>query len=143
MKRLIAVALVLGPLGLAACGGTSNAPPAMDDAMLRDLEAVQASAIEMAPGAERQQVVSAIEQTGRAQPRPTAPKPRAPQVAANVAQQQEPAPTPDPIVTQPAPVATAPTASRPAGPPKVSPPPPGGYKTVGEVIRNAPFPIKP
>jgi hypothetical protein len=115
----------------------------MDDAMLRDLEAVQASAIEMAPGAERRQVVSAIEQTGVSQPRPTAPKPRAPQVATSVAQQQEPAPTPDPVVTQQAPVATTPTATRPTGPPKVSPPPPGGYKTVGEVIRNAPFPIKP
>jgi len=130
-------------IALAACD--REAPGSMDDAMRRDLEAVQAGTIEMAPAGDGQRVVSAIEQTRRAQPQPKAPTPapRAPDVAREVAQNPEPEPTPDPVMTAPAPTSTEPVATRPSSTPRVSPPPPGGYKTVGEVIRNAPFPIKP
>jgi hypothetical protein len=128
-------------IALAACDRA--APGSMDDAMRRDLEAVQAGTIEMAPAGDGQKVVSAIEQTRRAQPQPRTPAPRAPDVAREVAQNAEPEPAPDPVSTAPAPTSTEPVATRPSSAPRVSPPPPGGYKTVGEVIRNAPFPIKP
>ena len=54
----------------------------------------------------------------------------------------ERAEAPAPRVTQPAPAAQS---SRPVvfDANVIAPPPPGGYKTVDEVIRNAPFPIKP
>lgn len=133
---LVPMAMVL----ISACNAAGG-DPSMDDAMRRDLEAVQAGTM-LAPVGEGQKVVSAIEQTGKTQPRPTAPKPKAPPSASEVAQHDEPAPLPEPLVTQTAPV-SGPAATRPTSTPRVSPPPPGGYKTVGEVIRNAPFPIKP
>ena len=116
-------------VALVACGQQST----VDDALKADLESAAAATIEMAPRGTGTQVVSAIESKNPTQPRVTpvrqvkaparAPKPETPQV------------------TQAA--APEPTATRPTTTPAVSPPPPGGYKTMGEVIRNAPFPIKP
>lgn len=138
LKQLVPLAATMALM--AACNASRD--DAMDDAMRRDLEAVQAGTM-LAPSAPGQQVVSAIERTGTAQPRPTAPRPKAPPSTAQPDNSDQPAPTPDPVVAQQAPVSNEPAASRPTSTPKVNPPPPGGYKTIGDVIRNAPFPIKP
>ena len=114
---------------LAACGGSTP----MDETMRADLEAASAATIELAPRGQGQQVVSAIESRTPRQPqvapvrRVTGPAPEAPPETPEVTQVSDPAPA----------------AARPSSKPAISPPPPGGYKTVGEVIRNAPFPIKP
>jgi hypothetical protein len=116
---------VAATLLLVACGGQ----PSMDDAMKRDLEAASAGSIELAPRA-GQQIVSASELVPQAKPVVTKTR-------------RVPAPAPKPHTPQVAPTSNEPTAPRPVSTPKVSPPPPGGYKTIDEVIRNAPFPIKP
>lgn len=128
-QRIQAGVLAAAALFIVACGRGAS----MDDAMRRDLEAASAGTIELAPKS-GQQVVSAAELVPQAKPLVTATK-RAPAPA--------PTPTPNPRTPQAAPVSNEPSATRPVSAPKVSPPPPGGYKTVDEVIRNAPFPIKP
>lgn len=100
--------------------------------MKRDLEAASAGSIELAPSAASTNVVSAIESKQPVVPRVTTTR-RAP----------APAQTPPPVTPQVTNTNTDPIATRPATRPAVSPPPPGGYKSVNEVIRNAPFPIKP
>ena len=115
-------------LALAAC----KAAPDMDEQMRQDLQAASTSSFELAPAGQGLKVVSAIEQAPQALPKPhvthkPAPQTRAPRPTPRVAEQTEPA-------------ATAPK-TLPAS--SVSPPPPGGYKGLGDVIRNAPFPIKP
>ena len=138
---LAATALV----ALAACGGKST-QTAVDAELQRDLQLAGSGAgIELLPTASRTAIVSAIEQNGVAEPAPAptrtkapaarpAPQRAAPQprVAPRVA--RTPTPQPGRQVERPRPVFDANV---------ISPPPPGGYKTVDEVIRNAPFPIKP
>ena len=136
---LTGIALAGTALALAAC----DRAPDVDAQLKKDLEAASAGAIELAPRGTATTVVSGVEQMQRAQPRPTAPRPKAPPAEREVAQSPDPMPTPDPVVVQQAPVRNEPAASRPTNTPRVQPAPPGGYKTVGEVIRNAPFPIKP
>lgn len=132
--------LVVAASALVACTATSE----VDEQLRKDLEAASAGPIELAPMGVGTKVVSAVEQPQRAQPRPTAPRPKAPPMeSSRVAQTPDPAPMPGARVVQQAPVSNEPTAVRPTSTPRVQPPPPGGYKTVGEVIRNAPFPIKP
>lgn len=116
-------------LALAAC----DRAPAVDEDLKKDLEAASAGAIELAPMGTGTKVVSGVEQVKRTQPKTAAAPPKSPPVERAVAQTQDPSPTPS----------AEPAAVRPTSAPKVQPPPPGGYKTVGEVIRNAPFPIKP
>jgi hypothetical protein len=111
----------------AACGSQSS----VDDALRRDLEAASAGSIELAPKGS-QQTVSATELVPLSKP-----------VVSNTRRAEAPAPRPKPRTPQVAPATEEPSAPRPVSTPRVSPPPPGGYKTVGEVIRNAPFPIKP
>ncbi|MGH7638276.1 MAG: hypothetical protein ACREOK_11550 [Gemmatimonadaceae bacterium] len=128
MRKLIPVLLI----ATAACGRQSSP---MDEALQRDLRAASAGTIELAPHTPGTQVVSPIESK-----RPPA-QPR----VAPVRRVSGPAPTPEAETPQPTRTAESnePTAKRPTTTPAVQPPPPGGYKTVGEVIRNAPFPIKP
>jgi hypothetical protein len=129
---------------LAACGGESASVQAGGD-LQRDLELAKGEqGIELIPAGTPTAVVSAIEQTGVAEPAPAPTRVRAPR------------PTPRPaapkarVVRRPAPAPVTARAEQPAPRPRptfdanvISPPPPGGYKTVDEVIRNAPFPIKP
>jgi hypothetical protein len=127
--------------GLVACGGKSAPVQASDD-LQRDLQLASGSGIELLPNAARTTVVSAVEQTGTAEPAPSPTKARTP-VARPKTRRTPPrqAPvrsTPPPRVSSPAP-RPSPTFDANV----ISPPPPGGYKTVDEVIRNAPFPIKP
>jgi hypothetical protein len=133
-------------VALAACSGKST-PAQADGELQRDLQLATGSGIELLPNAPRTAVVSAIEQAGTAVPAPSPTKVRAPRP-----KPRRVAP-PARVVTRPAPThpPSAGTRSRPEPRPSsptfdanvISPPPPGGYKTVDEVIRNAPFPIKP
>jgi hypothetical protein len=118
-------------LALTAISAGCSRSPEMDAQMKADLDAASTATLELAPRGPSTKVVSAIESR----------KPTRPAVA-SVRKSVAPARTPRPET--PTVVATEPVAKAPApAPPKVQPPPPGGYKTVGEVIRNAPFPIKP
>jgi hypothetical protein len=103
----------------------------VDDALKRDLEAASAGSVEMAPRS-GQQIVSAAELVPVSKPAVT----KARRVPA-------PAQKPTPVTRQAAAASNEPSAPRPVSTPQVSPPPPGGYKTIDDVIRNAPFPIKP
>jgi hypothetical protein len=111
----------------AAVGAACSRAPEMDDDMKRDLQAASAGSIELAPQGQAVRTVSALEQN-----RPATPK------VAPVRQVRAPARTPPTQQVQNDPIAPAPVST-----PKVQPPPPGGYKTMNDVIRNAPFPIKP
>jgi hypothetical protein len=86
--------------------------------------------MELAPNGGGQRVVSAIEQLPHNQPKPATTR----RVAA---------PAKAPEKTQTAQSSTDPAATRPVQRPAVNPPPPGGYKTIDEVLKKAPFPIKP
>ena len=132
MRKLHPIVLVATLATLVACG-PGSAP--MDEALQRDLQAASAGAIELAPRTQGTQVVSSIE----------AKRPPAQPRVAPVRRVSAPAPTPEPETPQETRTAESnePTAKRPTSRPAVQPPPPGGYKTVNEVIRNAPFPIKP
>ena len=106
----------------------------MDEDLQADLQAATASTIELAPRGQGTRVVSAHEPKQPTQPKVTP-----------VRRVTRPAPEPQPETRQPTRTAETnePAAARPTSTPAVQPPPPGGYKTVNEVIRNAPFPIKP
>jgi hypothetical protein len=139
-RYFIRIAPLAATLAFAACARE----PEVDAQLQADLQAASAGSIELAPIGSGTKVVSNVEQVPRVTPRPTAPRPKAPPSESNrVAQSEDPAPTPEPRVVQQAPVNSEPVAVRPTSAPRVQPPPPGGYKTTGEVIRNAPFPIKP
>jgi hypothetical protein len=128
MRKLTSGTLICAALAVAACGRT----PEADDDLKRDLEAASATTIELAPSGPRTSVISAIESKQPIQPRVTP-----------VRQTIAPARTPPPVTPQVVRTSNEPAATRPATRPAVQPPPPGGYKSVNEVIRNAPFPIKP
>jgi hypothetical protein len=134
MRRALRLVVPTALLVAAACG--EQASP-IDDSLRRDLDVVGAQAVELAPAGRRTQVVSAIEQTGTPEPAPkrtAAPTPRrAKRAPAPVRTVERPEPAPAPVVEP----------TRVAEPPAPERPPRGGWKTVGEVIRNAPFPILP
>lgn len=120
-------------LALTALSAACSRSPDMDAQMRADLDAASTATVELAPRGPSTKVVSAIESRNPVQP-----------VVAPVRKTVAPARTPRPetptvVVEEPVAKAPAPAPSTP----RVQPPPPGGYKTVGEVIRNAPFPIKP
>ena len=130
--------------GFGACGGKS-APVQANGDLQRDLQlAASQQGIELVPNASRTQIVSAIEQTGTAEPAPSPTKARAPVARPKPRRvappprvvSRGPSPTPERQVERPSP---RPTFDANV----ISPAPPGGYKSIDEVIRNAPFPIKP
>jgi len=91
----------------------------------------KAKTVSRAPNANRG-MRAPVKSATKATPVAAAPAPRAP----------EPAPSEEPRVER-APEPT-PAQSRPQAPvPSRQPEPRGGWKTPGEVIRNAPFPINP
>ena len=150
MTRHLRYAAALAALAIAAaCGKPTGS--ALSDDLQRDLDQAGGSGIELAPSASaRTQVVSAEEQ-GRverrrsAAPRPTSNAARAVPVARTSS-------APEPRVPTSAP-ADPPTTVEAAPPPAPAGPRPqpnvptqqrrGGYKSVGDVIRDAPFPINP
>ena len=154
-RRVGFVAAASALLGVAACGNSSKP---MDDGLKKDLAAAQ-SGNGLAPGASAQLVISAdeagptaapVRTSHRPVPKPT-PRP-APRLASNRSVQVQ-APTPQPVVTEPAPSAPAPVMD-PAPVRQVEPPPlppanrtgqdrqKGTYKTEAEIFRQMPW-IKP
>ena len=152
----LATALVLG-----ACSRSTPEQPLADD-LQRDLAMTAGTAVELAPKSGGQQIVSAIE---RMDPIPTparqrvgravdGPGPKSPAVKKVEVGLSEPSPeitaqVPVPVadtVTQTAgdtPTESPVGAGRPTPVPTQRRAPAGGWKTPGEVIRNAPFPINP
>ena len=144
-SRLIAAAVSLAA-ALAACGRTA---PATDAALQRDLDLAKGQGLELAPQGSARSALSADELSppgtrarSTAQQLSKAPAPAHMTPARTeprvVPEQQTPAPQSRDSV-----VATAPATPRPSAAGAISPPPPGGYKTMGELIRKAPFPINP
>ena len=151
-SRFIAVSIGLATL--AACG---RGTPSTDAGLQRDLDLAKGQGLELVPQGSARSTLSADELSpsgNRAPstaervsktpaPRQAAPARSQPQVAEpqaaapQVAQQQTPEPQAHDSV-----VATARATPRPSAD-AISPPPPGGYKTMGELIRKAPFPINP
>ncbi len=150
-SRFIAVSISLA--ALAACGRGS---PSTDAGLQRDLDLAKGQGLELVPQGSARATLSADELSPSGNRAPStaqrvskipaprlAPARRQPQVAEpqvaepQVAQQQTPEPQAHDSV-----VATAPATPRPSAD-AISPPPPGGYKTMGELIRKAPFPINP
>jgi len=116
----------------AGCGRAA----AMDDGMKEDLQAASAATMELAPVAGGQKVVSAIEQTPR--PETAQRAPHGPSQAET--ESHTPNPQRQDCSQQ---VADGPAAQKPLPASSVRPAPPGGYKSMGEVLRKAPFPINP
>lgn len=158
------VRLAVAATAFSALAGCSRTPerPALSDDLKQDLASAGAADVQLAGATgERLQVVSAIERTEGAVAAPKA-KPaarrttptsgtsgttRSPKRVTPVAVQPTP-PAAEPLPAEPQqaePVAEpAPSQSRPKAPlPSTQREPPGGWKTPGQVIRNAPFPINP
>lgn len=141
---------------LAACG--ANAAP-VDEALARDLERIGGSSLELAPAGQATEVISAVEQTPRAQAATPAPAPTRTRVAQNAPRPRQqkvrtPTPAPRAIESAPAPAAApepvevesegAVELPRPSSPPQgAGAPPPGGWRNVNDVIRNSRIPINP
>jgi len=134
----------------AACGRSSTS----QDTLQRDLQLAGSSGLELAPRASGTQVVSSIEETPGAVPAKStarvrtpskAPAQRNPVRAASNVPHTPPEPQPEqPKVAEQAPeVAPLPATPAPTPTPVPTPQRRGGYKSIGEVIRNAPFPINP
>ena len=157
-RRVGMVAALAGTLAAAACGGKAGNQAS---GLEQDLQRANSS-LELLPSRSGTGVVSAIEEIPSAKPqkaptrsvtqRGTKPQPAPQPTKRQVA--QAPAPEPEPEIeqptqqqsTQPTPRTREPAvpAPRPATTGRgAQPAPPGGYKTVGEIIRNAPFPINP
>lgn len=153
MRSLIALGLAAA---LAACG-SDTAP--VDEALARDLERVGSSSFELAPATSGTQVMSALELDARAPAAAPAPSPRRKPVA-RVAASRRPqvrAPQPAPraverahvpaeevvaesAIPAPEPVTAPAPSSAPLG---AGPAPPGGWKSIGTVMRNSRVPITP
>jgi hypothetical protein len=130
MRQNIRIVWTAATLGLAACGRQGS----MDDQLKKDLEAASVSTMELAPNGGGVRVVSDVEQIRPGRPAPTPPKP-----IPTPSKTPRPPQTAEQSVSGPA----ASIPSRQTQTPAVNPAPPGGYKTINEVLRNAPFPIKP
>lgn len=146
---------------LAACSRTEPASSALSDDLKADLARV-GSGVELAgAAAPRLEVVSEMERTERMAPAPKAPAvTRAPsatrvtRAAVRSSRRVAPAPT-RPAVVEDAGDVEAPRAEPVPEPvqsqqrpqraplPSTQREPAGGWRTPGEIIRNAPFPIKP
>ena len=157
MRSFIALGLTAA---LAACGSSPATP---DEALARDLELVGSSSasFELAPASSGTQVMSALEQGEKAPTATPAPSPERKPVARAQPQprrQETPAPrpaprevaqaperAPEPVFEQPAPAPepVQPRAAVESAPLGSGPAPAGGWKSMGEVIRDSRVPINP
>lgn len=156
--------LTLSAVAFVALAGCSRPaePPALSDDLKQDLARAGAADVQLAGAAgPRVEVVSAAERMDGAVASPKAPakaritsatrgtdaptrsaRHETPAAAQPAPQAPQTAPT-EPSTATPAPEAV-PTQRRPQAPqPSTQREPPGGWKTPGQVIRNAPFPINP
>jgi hypothetical protein len=143
MKATLAIAAIVAMTGIAAC---NKRLPVEDAALKRDLDLVGGQGLELAPRSGTRTTVSAEElvptgnRTTRPSARPTVERTAAPSARSERAVAQAPRAS---IPARDTAVAAAPATPRPSAAGAISPPPPGGYKTMGELIRKAPFPINP
>ena len=156
--------LTLAAVAFSALAGCSRTPdrPVLSDDLKQDLARAGAADVQLAGSASpRLEVVSATERFDGAVVTPKAPSrarttstTRGTKAATRSPRHESPAaatPAPQAQQTAPAEVPQAapapepvPTQRRPQAPqPSTQREPPGGWKTPGEVIRNAPFPINP
>jgi len=136
--RALPIFAALALSSLAAC---NRATPTADAALQRDLEAARSQAAQASAN-----MNIAPDEVIPAGNRSRAQLPRVEKVRHSPA----PSPAPAPRVASAAPaaahdsaIAIAPATPRPSAQGAISAPPPGGYKTMGELIRKAPFPINP
>jgi hypothetical protein len=141
---------VVGLAGLAAC---SRSAPTGDARLQRDLDLARGQGLELAPQGNARATLSADELI------PAGNQKRVSLARAPSQRREEPAAVnhapvteaPRTVAETPAPSAPArdsaiepaPATQRPSAAGAISPPPPGGYKSMGEIIRKAPFPINP
>ena len=159
------IRLSLGALVLAAVAACSNGSeqPSVSPDLEKDLAKAGGSDVQLAgSSANRIDVVSASERVESPTPTPkartvtrapsatrgtkaAAPSPRRETPAAAAPAPREPQPAPvEERRAEPEPELTPVPQSRPQAPvPSRQPEPRGGWRTPGEVIRNAPFPINP
>jgi hypothetical protein len=149
-------------LAAAAACSRSSEQPAVSSDLEQDLAKVGGANVQLAGGsANRVEVVSATERMSSSVPTPKgesfSPVPtkkrglrapvKSPRKATPVAVESPKAAETAPIEQtrkEPQPTPTAAPQGRPQAPmPSNQPEPRGGWKTPGEVIRNAPFPINP
>jgi hypothetical protein len=136
-SRLLVAGLI--SIGVAACGRRTTVA---DESLRRDLNLASGQGIQLAPNSSAGATLSADELLpAGSRVKSTAPamhqqaKPSAAHAATKVAQAPVPSVQHDTVVATP--------TQRPSAVRAISPPPPGGYKTMGELIRKAPFPINP
>lgn len=156
--------ITLAAVALAAVAGCSRPaePPGLSDDLKQDLARAGAADVQLAGSASpRVEVVSAAERMDGAVAAPKAPTrarattpTRGTSATTRSPRQDVPAaaePAPETKQVAPAELPQAapepepvPTQRRPQAPqPSTQKEPPGGWKTPGQVIRNAPFPINP
>jgi hypothetical protein len=148
---------MLAPIVVVAAAACSGTQP-LDDSLVRDLDRAQSTALELAPAGQSLQLVSEIEGGPAARPAPPAEarprtvarrttppvRPAAQRPAPRDAEPVPVAPRPQPAAAPAREVADYPATPRPESAPLgAGPPPPGGWKSVGEVLRTIPIPIKP
>ena len=146
----VMLAGVVAAVSLAACSRSGSAPVDLGS----ELEIATGDTSGLLPNRGGTQVVSAIERTPGSVPaasapvkRPT-PAPRAtPQRVKAPVVNKAPAPEAEAVVVAPAPSPEPAPAATPAPTPTPTPTPTprrrGGYSNMGDIIRNAPFPINP
>jgi len=153
------VALVAAVLVALAVPSRPAAATQLAGDLSRDLDLASAAGVSLAPSGTGTQVVSAVElgaapeRAPAAAPKAAASPRKAPVRKARPQPRAEPAPVEEveeaPVeAPAPAEVAPAPAPAVDAPLPRPMPnqrrePPPGGWKTPSEIIRNAPFPINP
>jgi hypothetical protein len=162
MRSLIRLTISATALVVLAACSRSSEPPALSDDLKQDLAKAGGSSVQLAGATSGHvDVVSAVERTDGAVAAPRSPRAsRAPsafhgtRAAVRSVHHVTPAAAqPTPRAEQPAPVEArreapapepVPAQGRPQAPlPSTQREPPGGWKTPGQVIRNAPFPINP
>ena len=147
---------------LAACSHSSE-QPALSDDLKQDLAKAGGSDMQLAgAGMPKLDVVSASERTKSPSPEPRAPaitrapsatrgtkavvknvRHEAPAAAQPTTRAEEVAPA-EVLQAPPVPEPVPAQQSRPQAPrPSTQREPPGGWRTPGQIIRNAPFPINP
>lgn len=137
----------IAAIALSAVAACSHGTPTADAALKRDLDLARGQGLELAPQASGRATLSADELIPAGnRSKATATRP----ATANRARPLEAAAPETKVAESQAPaaaardsVAAAPATPRPSPTNAVSPAPPGGYKTMGELIRKAPFPINP
>jgi hypothetical protein len=147
----VMLAGLVAAISLAACSRSGSAPIDLGS----ELDAATGDTSGLLPNRGGLQYVSAIERTPGAVPaaaapvkRPT-PTPRARPEPVKAPVTKAPAPVAEEVVVAPAPAPTPAPAAQPAPTAAPTPTPTptphrrGGYSNMGDIIRNAPFPINP